>query len=128
LNPLGISSSDTELDGNKLSDILYKAANSNIEKWADCLWTSGGNLNVNKCFCYAFWSKLNYSTGSIKYLKVALPDALTLHNHETGPTQSLRELSPNDARRTLGVFLSPSGDGRTQLKQTLLKAKEFHGK
>jgi hypothetical protein len=45
-----------------------------------------------------------------------------------GEFQQLKELPPTTARCTLGVLLSPNGDGRTQINRTLMKAKEFLGK
>lgn len=103
-------------------------AKNNLETWSDCLWTSGGHLNVDKCFCYIFQPTLNHKTWNIKYVKLKLPYDLTIYNHKKGTNQKLLKLSPHTARRALGVFLSPYGNGSTQLQQTLLKAKEFQGK
>jgi hypothetical protein len=72
--------------------------------------------------------KINYTTKKTNYKRICMPHELTVHNHETGVNQSLASFPPTSVQRTLGVFISPNGDGRTQINHTILKAKELLGK
>jgi hypothetical protein len=92
------------------------------------MWTSGGKLNVEKCYYYAFEPKLNYTTQKIGYKRLYMPEELLLYNHKNGVNQHVTSFPPSTARLTLGVFLSPTGDVRTQMNHTTIKAKEFLGK
>jgi len=94
LNLMGICTDQKEYSKTEISETLYSATKKNLESWSECMWTSGGNLNVGKCFCYAFKPQLNYSTQRIKCKKITIPRALTLFNLGAGDTQCLLELPP----------------------------------
>ena len=59
-------------DKAKFPIVLCDAAKQNLNTWVECMWTSGGNLNVGKCFCYSFEPKLNHKTQRLQYKKTSL--------------------------------------------------------
>jgi hypothetical protein len=48
---------------------MMQAASSNAQMWADYLWTSGGKLQLSKCFDFAFKPYINYKTNQVSYIK-----------------------------------------------------------
>ncbi len=53
------------------TELLHIATN-NSQKWADLTWMSGGNLNLGKCFFYAFIPSINFKSNTIQYAKFNL--------------------------------------------------------
>jgi len=114
VNALGVSNHS---DNPSVSDEeLLQTAAHNTQLWANYLWVSGGNLNLSKCFHYAFCPYYNYKKSTTSYSK------LRSGNHQ------ICSLPLDDARRTLGVVMAPDGSGKTQLRVSNAKAKEFYGK
>jgi len=107
---------------------LLQLATKNSQKWADLMWMSGGNLNLGKCFFYAFQPSINYKSNTICYYKIPSDSGISITNPAIGADVVLQSLNPDDSCHTLGVILSPDGQGKTHLKITLNKAKEFYGK
>jgi len=92
------------------------------------MWISGGNLQLGKCFYYAFTPTMDFKSNSVKYKKITSVSGISIINPADGKRTNIAGLQPSDSRRTLGVLLSPDGKGINQLKVTLSKAKEFFGK
>jgi hypothetical protein len=109
------------------SDLL-PIATTNSQLWADLMWISGGNLQLGKCFYYAFTPTMDFKSNSVKYKKITSVSGISIINPADGKRTNIAGLQPSDSRRTLGVLLSPDGKGINQLKVTLSKAKEFFGK
>ncbi len=51
---------------------LLHIATNNSQKWADLTCMSGGNLNLGKCFFYAFIPSINFKSNTIQYAKFNL--------------------------------------------------------
>jgi hypothetical protein len=49
-------------------------------------------------------------------------------NPSDGSLYTIQGLQPNEANHTLGVLLSPDGDGSSQVQHSIRKAKEFFSK
>ena len=82
--------------------------------WADYLWTSGGKLQLSKCFYFAF--KPNYKTNQVSYIKFTTDvETYTIKNPTDNSRHTLTGLLPDDARRTLGAVISPLGNSIRQL-------------
>jgi len=107
---------------------LMQLASQSAQTWANLMWMSGGNLNLGKCFFYAFTPSINYKSSTIRYDKILLDQGISITNPATGTDVTLQSLNPDDSQRTLGVILSPDGKGKLQLQTTLKKAKEFYSK
>jgi len=125
LNVQGASLNSTSRDIDPSN--LAALATNNAQAWSDCMWISGGQLNLDKFFYYAFNHTMDYKSNSIKCSTLQLNDEITIKNRDLS-THILTGVPPNEARRTLGVMLSPDGNGDTQIKITLKKAKEYFGK
>ncbi len=107
---------------------LIQLASQNAQTWANLMWMSGGNLNLGKCFFYAFTPSISYKSNTIHYDKILSDPGISITNPATGTDVTLQSLNPDDSQRTLGVILSPDGKGKLQLQTTLKKAKEFYSK
>jgi hypothetical protein len=127
LNPLGAgltSSYETKNIGNNLLPI----ASQNSQQWADLLWTSGGNLNLNKCYYYAFSFTINYNKNKITMKDLPMDKPILIRNPANNMHTPLEYVPPSICHRTLGVSLSPDGNGNAQLKHCLHRAKELQEK
>jgi len=107
---------------------LAKIATNNAQAWSDCLWISGGQLYLNKCFYYAFQPVIDFKSNSTKCSKLSLDSDIKVKNTLDGSSHTFLGLSPNEARRSLGVMFSPDGDGATQIRVSTMKVKEYFGK
>jgi len=107
---------------------LLQIAATNSQKWADLTGMSGGNLNLGRCFFYAFLPSINFKSNTIQYAIIQSDTGISITNPADGTEVSLQSLNPDDSRCTLGIILSPEGKGKSQLKHSLSKAKEFYGK
>ena len=109
--------------------LLFQAGTANTQLWADLLWISGGNLNPSKCFSYFILPKYNFNSNRTTVHQIPFEGHLSVTNpanHLPYPVeQPVEQVPPSSARRTLGVFMAPDGSNRTQLKQSLIKAKTF---
>jgi len=93
---------------------LIQLASQNAQTWANLMWMSGGNLNLGKCFFYAFTPSINYKSNTIHYDKILSDPGISITNPATGTDVTLQSLNPDDSQRTLGVILSPDGKGKLQ--------------
>jgi hypothetical protein len=125
LNYKGINLSEsTTLHG---SD-LQSCASHNAQTWSDLLWVSGGQLNLGKCYYYAFKPSLNYKSNKIIYTKIVFDQGIQVKSKLDGTSHIIQAILPNEARCTLGVMLSQNGDGSSQIMSSITKAKEFFSK
>ncbi len=109
------------------STLLQQAGTRNSQAWADLLWVSGGNLNLDKCFTDSMLPTYSFTTASTKVEKLPQPHPLTISNPSNHQSHTIAQIAPTFAKRTLGVIMAPDGSNRLQLKHTLLKAKTFLG-
>jgi hypothetical protein len=77
-----------------LSDIKQIAqhllhASTNSQLLADFLWTSGGKLNLKKCFYYAFHPKVNYKKQITTCDDIPLSDPVVISNPEDKSKQTI---------------------------------------
>jgi hypothetical protein len=92
------------------------------------MWISGGALNLNKCYYFAFAPVINCKKRKTQCTDLPTPHPLVITNRADNSKHHIERVSPSVSRRTLGVLLSPDGDGRNQLRLCLSRAKEFLGK
>jgi hypothetical protein len=84
---------------------LLQLATKNSQKWADLMWMSGGNQNLEKCFFYV----VHFKSNTIQYSKIQSDSGISITNPATGDDVILQSLNPDDSHCTLGVILSPDG-------------------
>jgi hypothetical protein len=53
LNELGTLNTSAWACTNDSKERLYNASKNNLKTWTESMWTSGGNLNVDKCYYFA---------------------------------------------------------------------------
>ncbi len=116
-------------DSTKQRDSLFAAANENSNLWANILWTSGGSLNPNKCFCYYLDPTFNHTTQGITYKSIKqAPGQLTLTPPDNNISTTITRFEPREGKRSLGVIMAPDGNCHQQIKQCIEKAKQYIGK
>ena len=106
---LGVNSSqdDQQL---LISDLRILA-----QQWEKLLFSTGGALNLSKCF----WFLLAWEwKGSTQVIQTSITALGTLYlTSESDPTQiAIPRIEPSDTFRTLGVHISPSGTNKGALK------------
>jgi len=67
----------------------------------------GGQLNLFKCYYNAFRPSINYKTNTVTYSSINFEKGITVKSRMDGSSHTLQSLPPNEAKRTLGVMLSP---------------------
>jgi hypothetical protein len=107
---------------------LIALASSNSQTWASLLIMSGGDLNMEKCYSYAFRPYMDYKSNSVKYTTISSMDRIQITRSDGKGHHVIDIVPPNNARHTLGVLLSPDGNGDTQLRHSVSKGKELFGK
>jgi hypothetical protein len=73
-------------------------------------------------------STFDYKRQCVSYSKLSHTSRLSIQNPADGKTCTIKPVSPNIAQRSLGVLIAPDGDGRTQLRHSIQKARELFGK
>jgi hypothetical protein len=127
LNPLGLGIDSHTTDTTDLSRQLYHQACKKSRTWSECLWMWGGCLNVAKCYFYSFHPDLNYKRNAITYSDLPMPD-IQVFDHVSSSYKTLQKISSSCARCTLGVIMSPDGNGLSQIHHSTQKARELKGK
>ena len=107
---------------------LIPLASSNSQTWASLLFMSGGDLNLEKCYSYAFRPYMDYKSNMVKYTNISSTNQIQITRSDGKGRHIIDIVPPTSSRCTLGVLLSPDGNGNTQLHQSVSKGKEFLGK
>jgi hypothetical protein len=128
LNPLGAAISPDITSPLEIGQSLGQIATSNSKLWAECMWMSGGLLNDAKCFYYAFLPTWDYKTNTIKYSPLPLPSPVKLFNPATNNSLPMSNSHHSSAKQTLGVIISPHGNGTSQIRHSIQKSREYFGK
>lgn len=99
-----------------------------VQQWAKQLWITGGALEPSKCF----WSILCWTTdASNRPCPMSKTDIeaegaeVWVTNHDDNSKQKIELCDPSEARRTLGVFKSMTGNSRPQWEVTKDKSTVF---
>jgi hypothetical protein len=94
-----------------------------VQTWERLLFYSGGALNLQKCFYYVMhWQ---WDRGKPELYSPTADDPQLQLVGGNDPTAHLIPCRPNaGAERTLGAYISPSGDSAEQLRQ--LRRKAIH--
>ena len=89
--------------------------------WEQLLVTTGGALRLDKCF----WWLLHWDWTNPVQPKPTVHDHnlnITLTDHDKNTTSPVTHRSSDQAERTLGVRISPSGSNETELNHLYVKA------
>jgi len=77
------------------------------QSYEQCLWTTGGALNMLKCLFYIIAWDGKDGKATMATSQTA-PGSLELTSSETSMLVAIRCLEPNEAHHTLGVYIAPS--------------------
>jgi hypothetical protein len=103
---------------------MIKTLNGIAQTWEALLSYSGGALNLQKCSWYVmFWEWIE-GQPRLRPLQSSDPDVL-LTQGKAPERHSIRQTSPDDATRLLGVYLSPTGDFSVHLRHLQTKAETY---
>ncbi len=107
----------TIVDGEHDKNRILQRAQANLDKWAHLLNVTGGLLNPIKCYLFAI---------SYKYHKeqwvynINPPDSSLTIPLPDGSSAEIAVLPVTEARKMLGVWLSPDGSDDTHLNQVVV--------
>jgi ribonuclease HI len=114
---------DTTTFCNTNPDALKAELQANAQQWESILYSSGGALELPKCFYYIMdWS---FDENGQPYLKEPTPLPLTIINSATKSRQIILEKSTSESHRTLGVRLAPNGKWHDEIKYLQEKADKI---
>ena len=105
--------------------LMTEVATKNFNLWSKYQWASGGLLNYEKCFWYLLQFK--WDGWRARYVtKADMPDTLTVPRANT-PSQhiTIPRFEPSEAQRTLGVYIAPDGNCKTQMAVLLEKMQDW---
>jgi len=91
--------------------------------WESLLRTTGGALELSDTKTDFFRIGFKWKNGRSKLMKKDDNKVLQVRDHE-GNLQNIKQLNPEDARETLGVFQSANGSEKAQVKKLTKKATE----
>jgi len=72
--------------------------------------------------------KYNVRTNKVVYIDSLDSDPISVSSLESPSHKYIQRVRSDVAKQTLGVFISPDGNGKYQIHQSLQKAKDFRGK
>lgn len=81
------------------------------QEWERLLFSTGGALNLQKCFWFIMAWKWTDSRASL-HTQLTLPGELLMTSGNDTSQIAIPCIEPTDSFRTLGVFLSPSGSNK----------------
>jgi hypothetical protein len=96
------------------------------QRWERALFSTGGAINLSKSFWFAFhwdWKGGKPSLVNPPPTQLCLTEGDELNNFITVPQKSV-----HDTYRTLGVYISPSGDTKGSYDILLAKARDYQTK
>ncbi len=102
---------------------VVKQMQDSINMWAGLLRATSGALVPEKCFWYFIhniWDK-----GKWQYVRTKSTQDMHIPDENSQPTM-IPQLSPSEARRTLGVRLAPDGNNADELQYLRDIAKSWH--
>jgi hypothetical protein len=85
-----------------------------MQLWNDILFVSGGQLELSKC-SFHFLTKFDFDPDGTPRISVSSPNHILLKDAATASTISMKALPPHAPHKTLGHWMSPAGNSRTQL-------------
>jgi len=96
-----------------------------VQTWEKLLYSTGGALNPDKCFWYAMLWDYDGIAPRLHNKSELNHHILQLTNSTTGSTHNIAQKDVNNATRTLGVRLSPTGNMTNELQWLTEKAGKF---
>jgi ribonuclease HI len=114
---------DTTIFCNSEPAALKTELQQNAQQWESILYSSGGALELSKCFYYIIdWS---FDENGHPYLKDLTPLPLTIINSASGLRQIIQEKATSESHRTLGVRLTPNGTWQDEINYLQNKADKI---
>jgi len=108
------------------AEAVAKHMQGSVLNWEGLLRATGGALVPDKCFWYLL--DFEEKNGRWKYrTNVQLPGTLYIHD-ASGIRHNIPRLEANDARRTLGVRITPDGNMDMELNYLQSVARDWQAK
>jgi len=105
-------------------DVLLQRMRYDAQLWNDLLWTSGGELELNKCSYQVMnWEFTTIGEPSLQAGKVGEP--IVLSSGDRASVYTLDSTSAYSAYKTLGHFKAPSGNQTRQYQELKVKADKM---
>jgi len=105
--------------------ILHQKAECQAQTWERLLWTTGGALNLKKCFWYYIeWKWMATGTPAMMTIDETPGQTIQLtqsSNHATPIT--IKRVEVNAGRCTLRVHLNPQGNGKMEYQYHMDQAQ-----
>lgn len=101
---------------------LVNMMKKDAQLWNDLLWASGGALEIPKCSFQLI--ETDWTIRGHPFLRGQAKAPPLIISSDTGHF-AVKHISNYEARRSLGVYLSPSGTMNKQFKTLLKKSKQF---
>ena len=93
--------------------------------WEELLHSTGGKLELPKCFYYLMAWKFNSEGEASLMTTDETNTTVSLRDSETGSTVHIDQLDCRTAHKTLGAYESPSGEYKDETKRLLTKSREI---
>ena len=108
---------------------ITPAMQKSLDTWQGCLTTTGGALDWDdrkKCYCYTLQYSHNQQ-GRIVYSNDETDTQLSMLD-DNNQRQMVYQCKPDEARKTLGVFIAPDGNMDAQIEYMYNKVCSFSSK
>jgi len=103
---------------------IYAQIKSNIQYYSRLLYTSGGQLAINKCFAYLL--EFKWRNGKKEMIKTSsVYAAIPVDQKFEGSHDYICLLNPDQPRKMLGCITCPNGDTKAQFEVLFQKARDW---
>ena len=99
------------IDDGLTLDKLVRATKQTAQWWENLLYTSGGKLELMKCFYYLLvWTFDNEGEEHLLRFNPASPNTIKIRDSQEGEETNISIKQSDESHKTLGVYENPSGD------------------
>jgi hypothetical protein len=95
-----------------MQSILEKVQHD-TQLWNDILFVSGGQLELSKCSFH--FLQFDFDPDGTPQISTKIPGNITITDAATGSDINMKALPPHAPHKTLGHWMSPAGNSKTQL-------------
>jgi ribonuclease HI len=113
------------LQGNESAQGVLEEMETAAQWWEQLLFTTGGKLELSKCFFYLIYWVFN-DEGEPRMLHPnEFPIPIEITDSETGRTYRIETKPCNQAHKTLGAMESPDSDYSQETERLTKKSEDF---
>ena len=93
--------------------------------WEELLHTTGGKLELDKCFYYLFHWKFDEEGEASLMTAEEMGNLVHIVESESGTRIAIKQRCVTEAHKTLGTMLTPTGDMTAEEERLTTKGKQF---